>query len=331
MSVHPSDASGASDSLHAVGAVTINRATNKSLGLAVVAKQLGLGPSDVVAFGDATNDLEMFAWAGHSICPTNGSVDAKAAATHCSPLSNDEDFIAQALQSATAFDGSQSEPPAKRPKGALDAMQLPLTAEGKLHLMLNMHVGGAAAEVHRRAVQSVAERFAERLVGTALAEGRTYPHLSLVYDFYIEPARLTELEVALRQFASKQAALTLHFSQVQVWDGRVVSFHVDESSPAYAAARATFTELIAILGTLNLLPSDLLAKPVQWHATVAMRDAGAVEGFNAESICEHVRELGGLPASFSFDNITIMVKDGPPGPYRSSAKPARRFDFGCRS
>ena len=213
----------------------------------------------------------------------------------------------------------------------MSATQLPLTADGKLHLMLNMHIGGVAAEVHRRAVQAVAERFGETLVGAALQEERTYPHLSLVYDFYIDPARLAELEITLRQFASRQTPARLHFSQVQVWGGRVMSFHVDESSPEYAAARATFDCLLAVLGSLNLLPTELLAKPVQWHSTVAMRDAGDIEGFNAESICEHVRELGDLPASFLFDNITIMVKDGPAGPYRSNAKPARRFDFGSTS
>lgn len=123
LKVHPSDASGARDSLHAVGAVTISRATNKSIGLAVVARHLGLSPSSIVAFGDATNDLEMFEWAGRSICPANGSADAKAAATYCSPRSNDEDFIAHELQSGNALgvDGlvgssSQAEPPAKRRK-----------------------------------------------------------------------------------------------------------------------------------------------------------------------------------------------------------------------
>ena len=91
--------SGASESLRAVGAVTVSRAaTDKSVGLAVVARQLGLHASDFMAFGDAENDLSMFRWAGSSYCPANGSADAKAAATLCSSLSNDEDFIVQALR-----------------------------------------------------------------------------------------------------------------------------------------------------------------------------------------------------------------------------------------
>ena len=39
----------------------------------------------------------MFEWAGQSICPSNANEAAKAAATLCSHLSNDEDFIVDAL------------------------------------------------------------------------------------------------------------------------------------------------------------------------------------------------------------------------------------------
>jgi len=51
-----------------------------------------------VAFGDATNDLGMLRWAGRSVCPANGREDAKAAAKEVSQLTNDEDFIADALE-----------------------------------------------------------------------------------------------------------------------------------------------------------------------------------------------------------------------------------------
>mmetsp|Transcript_48645 Transcript_48645/g.95072 ORF Transcript_48645/g.95072 Transcript_48645/m.95072 type:complete len:409 (+) Transcript_48645:156-1382(+) len=51
-----------------------------------------------VAFGDATNDLGMLRWAGRSVCPANGREDAKAAAKEVSPFTNDEDFIAEALE-----------------------------------------------------------------------------------------------------------------------------------------------------------------------------------------------------------------------------------------
>ena len=45
----------------------------------------------------------MFAWAGQSLCPSNAHERAKAAATLCSHLSNDEDFIVDALAQAGAL------------------------------------------------------------------------------------------------------------------------------------------------------------------------------------------------------------------------------------
>ena len=56
-----------------------------------------------LALGDHANDLGMFAWAGQSLCPSNADERAKAAATLCSHLSNDEDFIVDALAQAGAL------------------------------------------------------------------------------------------------------------------------------------------------------------------------------------------------------------------------------------
>ena len=44
--------------------------------------RLGLGPEQVMAFGDAGNDLEMLAWAGWSFAMANASVEAKKAARY---------------------------------------------------------------------------------------------------------------------------------------------------------------------------------------------------------------------------------------------------------
>mmetsp|Transcript_1237 Transcript_1237/g.3470 ORF Transcript_1237/g.3470 Transcript_1237/m.3470 type:complete len:327 (-) Transcript_1237:276-1256(-) len=85
--------------LRSLGALTImRRGTDKRNGLAAAAKTYGLDASDVLAFGDHNNDLGMFAWAGQSVCPSNANGNARAAATWCSPFSNDEDFIAETLE-----------------------------------------------------------------------------------------------------------------------------------------------------------------------------------------------------------------------------------------
>lgn len=221
------------------------------------------------------------------------------------------------------------------PRTADGAQRLPLTSEGKHRLLINLHVSGAAAHVHHEVTQLVQERFGERLVSDALMSGRTYSHLSLVYDFEIEPWRLPELEAALQTFASRQHPLNLYLSQQpEVWDGRVVSLTIDESTPQYTLAQALYGDLRAELAKLNMIPAQLLAKPISWHMTVAMRDANDTGGFDAGAIREYVAGiLGSLTPrrrAFLFDNLTIMVKRGPPGPYRSIATAARTFAFSSR-
>ena len=202
-----------------------------------------------------------------------------------------------------------------------------LTPDGRLHLMINARVTGDAAEVHRRAVASVAERFDEQLVWAALRDGRTYTHLTLVYDFFLEPSQLPRLEAALEAFASTQQAVRLSFAVPHVWQHRVVSFRLDELCEEYAAARSILSELLSTLSALDVIPAERLVERVEWHATVAMRDQDDAQGFDAESIRQHVLGLGGLPTAFLFDNVTLMVKDGAPGPYRGTATPARTFPF----
>ena len=86
------------------GALTIlRRGTDKSRGLAAAAAAIGVEAQAFLALGDHANDLGMFAWAGQSLCPSNASERAKAAATLCSHLSNDGDFIVDALAQAGAL------------------------------------------------------------------------------------------------------------------------------------------------------------------------------------------------------------------------------------
>ncbi len=55
---------------------------SKGTGITEVCRMLGIAKEDTFAFGDSTNDLEMFEACGTSICMGNGCDEAKAAADH---------------------------------------------------------------------------------------------------------------------------------------------------------------------------------------------------------------------------------------------------------
>ena len=55
---------------------------NKASGLARLGDLLGIAPAEVVAFGDAGNDVEMLVWAGHGVAMGNATDAAKAVADH---------------------------------------------------------------------------------------------------------------------------------------------------------------------------------------------------------------------------------------------------------
>lgn len=57
-------------------------AANKGAALSALAAKLGLTADQVMAFGDADNDVEMLSWAGWSFAMENGTATAKAAARH---------------------------------------------------------------------------------------------------------------------------------------------------------------------------------------------------------------------------------------------------------
>ncbi|MGH8794819.1 MAG: HAD family hydrolase [Stackebrandtia sp.] len=70
---------------------------DKGTGLAQVASQLGVEPRDVLVFGDALNDLPMFAWAGRSVAMAGAHPSVKAAADEIT-VANDEDGVAIYLE-----------------------------------------------------------------------------------------------------------------------------------------------------------------------------------------------------------------------------------------
>jgi len=59
--------------------------------------QSGISASQVVAFGDMPNDLEMIRWAGHGVAVANADPVLKAAADEVT-ASNDEDGVALVIE-----------------------------------------------------------------------------------------------------------------------------------------------------------------------------------------------------------------------------------------
>ncbi|MDP5225609.1 HAD-IIB family hydrolase [Arthrobacter sp. YJM1] len=65
------------------------------------AASLGIGPSDVIAFGDMPNDVQMLSWAGEGYAMTGGHPEALAAARFRAPACQD-DGVAQVLEGILA-------------------------------------------------------------------------------------------------------------------------------------------------------------------------------------------------------------------------------------
>ena len=68
----------------------------KASTLELLCADLGIGPDEVVAFGDMPNDLPMLAWAGSSYAMANAHPTVLEAAAHTAPT-NDEDGVARVL------------------------------------------------------------------------------------------------------------------------------------------------------------------------------------------------------------------------------------------
>lgn len=70
---------------------------NKGVALQVLAERLGLRADEIMAFGDAANDLEMLRWAGWSFAMENATDEAKAAARYLTGR-NSEAGVAMAVE-----------------------------------------------------------------------------------------------------------------------------------------------------------------------------------------------------------------------------------------
>jgi hydroxymethylpyrimidine pyrophosphatase-like HAD family hydrolase len=78
---------------------------DKGAALEVACTELDLSPSDIVAFGDAENDLAMFRVAGASVAMGQASETVKQAATMVT-AANADDGVAVAIERLLAGDGS---------------------------------------------------------------------------------------------------------------------------------------------------------------------------------------------------------------------------------
>ncbi len=74
---------------------------DKSVGLAELCAHLGVDRTQVLAFGDAENDVEMLAWAGYGVAVAN-AVPATVAAADEVTARNDEDGVALVLERVLA-------------------------------------------------------------------------------------------------------------------------------------------------------------------------------------------------------------------------------------
>jgi Cof subfamily protein (haloacid dehalogenase superfamily) len=88
------------------------RGINKAAALEKVAREFGVPQEQVLAFGDAENDLQMLAWAGMGVAMRHGNPAAISVARMVSPPGPPETAFARAVD-VLFEDTSKSEPPAR--------------------------------------------------------------------------------------------------------------------------------------------------------------------------------------------------------------------------
>lgn len=71
---------------------------SKAAGLSVVLDQLGVGFEDVLAFGDASNDIPMMQAVGHAVAMPHATDNVMAVSKEILPLGNNEDGVARYLE-----------------------------------------------------------------------------------------------------------------------------------------------------------------------------------------------------------------------------------------
>lgn len=74
------------------------KGVHKAEGLSKLITHLGMDQSEVMTCGDEDNDFSMIEWAGLGVCMANGSEKVKAVANVVTPMTNEEDAVAWAVQ-----------------------------------------------------------------------------------------------------------------------------------------------------------------------------------------------------------------------------------------
>ena len=70
----------------------------KSASLALLLKNMGLGPENLMACGDGLNDCSMIAYAGVGVAMQNAEEPVKAVADYVTAADNDHDGVAEAVE-----------------------------------------------------------------------------------------------------------------------------------------------------------------------------------------------------------------------------------------
>jgi Cof subfamily protein (haloacid dehalogenase superfamily) len=86
----------------------VPRGISKATGTAVLAREYGISPAHVAAFGDADNDVPLFDWAGFSIAMPHSRAEVRRRATATAPAGSAESAFARGvdLLLASPFTGS---------------------------------------------------------------------------------------------------------------------------------------------------------------------------------------------------------------------------------
>ncbi|WP_245585261.1 Cof-type HAD-IIB family hydrolase [Schleiferilactobacillus shenzhenensis] len=82
----------------------IHAGIEKTTGINYLARRYHIAPEDIMAFGDEFNDLDMLQHAGWGVAMANGSAAVKAVADDVTPLTNDEDGLADYLETYLHLD-----------------------------------------------------------------------------------------------------------------------------------------------------------------------------------------------------------------------------------
>lgn len=93
---------------------------SKAWGLARLCTHLGVGPEEVLAFGDAPNDAEMLAWAGRGVAVANASTQTLAVADEVT-AANTDDGVGRVIEELLEISAHRSVGDTPTPTRLVDA------------------------------------------------------------------------------------------------------------------------------------------------------------------------------------------------------------------